>query len=385
MRERIFRRVVLPAPLRPMRPRTSPSRTSSDTSFKAQKVSSFFRRSKATGDLRNASSECRSPSSTCKPRRYSLLRPSAWMTVLFIVKRSSHPVGNGGLHAIEEEKAAEDDEGDDGAGSEEEQAWGVAAAGDGPAETVNDAGHGVQSIEPAPPRRNERGRIGDGRREHPELHEEGDHVFHVAIKSVERGQPQSDAKSGEDGEKQKRGKPERGKSGADAVSDGKDGEDDEPDGKVHEAGKRGGNRKNEAGEIDLGDEALVVDDDVGGQLERVGEIGPGDESGEVEDGIGEAVGGELGEAAEKESEDEHVENGLQDDPEDADGGLLVADLDIAPDEEVKEFAVSPDFAEAELEEATRRLNPDGGGAERERDVGMREGNHKYRKNSDNVE
>src|SRR6267143_5959544 len=378
MRERIFRRVVLPAPLRPMRPRTSPSRTSSDTSFKAQKDSSFFRRSEATGDLRNASSECRSPSSTCKPRRYSLLRPSAWMTVLFIVKRSSHPVGNGGLHAIEEEEAPEEDEGDDGAGSEKEEARGVAAACDGPAETVNDAGHGVEAVEPAPARGNERGRVGDRRGEHPELDEEGDDVFHVAIKSVERGEPQADAKSGEDSEKQKRGQPERGKSGADAVSDSENGKDDEADGEVHKAGKRGRNGKNEAREINLGDEPLVVDDDVGGHLEGVGEIGPGDESGEVEDGIGEAVGGELGEAAKKESEDEHVENGLQDDPEDADGGLLVADLDIAPDEEVKQLAVCPDFAEAKIEEAAGRLNTNGGGGarvERESDAGFRERGH----------
>ena len=50
MRERIFRRVVLPAPLRPMRPRTSPSRTSSETSFNAQNVSSFERRKTVSGD-----------------------------------------------------------------------------------------------------------------------------------------------------------------------------------------------------------------------------------------------------------------------------------------------------------------------------------------------
>src|SRR5712664_1550144 len=85
-------------------------------------------------------------------------------------------VGNGGLHAIEEEEAAEDDEGDDGAGSKQEQAGGLAAAGDGPAEAVNDAGHGIEAVEPAPARGNERGRIGDGRSEHPELDEERNDV-----------------------------------------------------------------------------------------------------------------------------------------------------------------------------------------------------------------
>ena len=254
----------------------------------------------------------------------------------------------------------------------------MAATGDGPAETVNDAVHGVQAVKPAPARRNERGRVGDGRGEHPELDEEGDDVFHVAIKSVERGEPQADAKSGEDGEKQKRGQPESSKSGMDAVSDGKDGEDDEADGEVHQAGKRGRNGKNEAREINHGDEPLVVDDDVGGHLERVGEIGPGDESGEVEDGIGKAVGGELGKAAEKESEDEHVENGLENDPEDTNGGLLIADFDVAPDEEIEEFAVGPDFAKAKLKEAAGGLNPNGiggAGVEQVSDAGSRERGH----------
>ena len=103
-------------------------------------------------------------------------------------------------------------------------------------------------------------------------------------------------------------------------------------------------------------------------LEGVGEVGPGDESGEIENGIGEAVGGELGEAAEEKSEDEHGEDGLENDPEDADGGLFVADFDVAPDEEVEELAVGPDFAEAELEEAAGRLDANGGGgAGRERE------------------
>ena len=69
---------------------------------------------------------------------------------------------------------------------------------------------------------------------------------------------------------------------------------------------------------------------------------------------------------------------MQDDPEDADGGLLVADLDVAPDEEVKQLAVGPDFAEAKLEEAAGRLNTNGGGGagvERESNAGFRERGH----------
>ena len=65
---------------------------------------------------------------------------------------------------------------------------------------------------------------------------------------------------------------------------------------------------------------------------------------------------------------------MENDPKDADGGLFVADLDVAPDEKIKELAVSPDFAEAKLEEAAGRLDANGGGSagvERERDAGWR--------------
>src|SRR5712692_10789553 len=208
-------------------------------------------------------------------------------------------IGNGRLHAIEEKEAAKNDQRHHGAGSEEEQARGLASAGDGPAETVNDPGHGAEAVEPAPARRYERGRIGDGRGEHPELDEERNDVADVAIKSVQRRQPQADAESGEEGESQQRGQPQRGKTGADAVSDGENGEHDEADGEVHQAGKRRGNGKYEAREINFSDEALIVHDDAGGHLEGVGEIRPGDERGEIKNGIREALRGELGEVAEE--------------------------------------------------------------------------------------
>src|SRR5207245_2672410 len=223
-----------------------------------------------------------------KARRYNCLCVDDGDRHCF--ERELNTVGNGGLHAIEIEKAAKEDQGDGGGGSEKKQAGSVAAAGDGPAETVNDAGHGVEAVEPAPARGDERRGVGDGGGKHPELDEEGDDVADVAIQSVERGKPEADATSGEEG-------------------------------------------------------------------------------GEVEDGVGQAVGGELGEAAEEKSEDEHVEDGLENDPEDADGGLFVAYLDVAPDEEIEELAVGPDFAEANLEESAGRLNADGGGGagmERER-------------------
>jgi len=55
-------------------------------------------------------------------------------------------VGNGALHALEEEEAAEEDDQDgDGAGGEL-GSRGLAVAGERPAETVNDASHGIEAV-----------------------------------------------------------------------------------------------------------------------------------------------------------------------------------------------------------------------------------------------
>lgn len=89
---------------------------------------------------------------------------------------------------------------------------------------------------------------------------------------------------------------------------------------------------------------------------------PGDERGEVEDGIGKAVRRKFGEPPEEQGEYQHVEDGLQDDPDDADRSLFVADLNAAPNEEVEEFPVGADLAETKLEEPARRLNADRFGA-----------------------
>jgi hypothetical protein len=283
------------------------------------------------------------------------------------------PVGNGGLHAIEEEKAAEKDKSDDGGRNDKNEAGRLAVAGDGPAKAVNYSGHGIEAVEPAPAHGNEGRRIGDGGGEHPELDEEGDDITDVAIESVERGHPEANAEGSEHGKKQQYRQPKRSERGFDAVDGGDHEEDDEADGEVHQARNNGGKREDEAWEIHLGDDALIVHDDAGAALKRGGEVGPGDERREIKNGIGEAIGRELGETAEEKSEDAHGHERLENDPGDADNGLLVADLDVAPDKEIEEFTVGPDFAEAKLEEAAGRLDANGGGSagvERESDAGL---------------
>jgi hypothetical protein len=222
------------------------------------------------------------------------------------------------------------------------------------------------------------------------LDEEGDDVFDVAVEGVEGGKPEANAERGGDGEKEKNGEPKRGEGGAEVVDGGDDGEDEEADGEIHEAGDDGGDGKDETREVHLGDDALIFDDDVGGGLKGRGEVGPRDEGGEIEDGIRKAERGELREATEKESEDQHGEERLEDDPSDADGGLLVADLYVAPDKEEEEFAVEPEFGERKSEPRARRLDANDGGSERRERSSLRrrcgDGSHaRRRKHSERMD
>ncbi len=96
------------------------------------------------------------------------------------------------------------------------------------------------------------------------------------------------------------------------------------------------------------DQIGAADQAVGGVGQAIGEKGPGDQGGVAEDRVGHAVGGHLGQAAEEDAEDDHGEKGLQDSPAGAQHGLLVADLDITPGQEVGQVAVLPEIAQVEL-------------------------------------
>src|SRR5882762_3733352 len=95
----------------------------------------------------------------------------------------------GRLHSVEVNQSAKEHHEHHTSGCQEHQVGWPSLPGKRPSETLDDAGHGVQSIKPAPARRNERSRIGDGGGKHPKLDDEGDDVADVAIKSVERREP----------------------------------------------------------------------------------------------------------------------------------------------------------------------------------------------------
>src|SRR5262249_6923888 len=111
-------------------------------------------------------------------------------------------------------------------------------------------------------------------------------------------------------------------------------------------------------EIHLLDEVRAADEAVGGLAESLGEEGPGDERCEGEYRIRHAIGGDLGEPTEEDTEDDHGHKGLNDGPGSPEHGLLVPNLDVAPDEEVQQLPVGPQFTKPQGHPPTRRCNRD---------------------------
>ena len=100
----------------------------------------------------------------------------------------------------------------------------------------------------------------------------------------------------------------------------------------------------QAREVNFGDQVRVIDQAAAAFAERSGEELPRQHRGEDHDRVGDAIRGELGDAAKDESENNHREQRTQHRPENADDGLFVAHEHVAPGEEVKELAVTKEIA-----------------------------------------
>src|SRR3989304_10139633 len=86
---------------------------------------------------------------------------------------------------------------------------------------------------------------------------------------------------------------------------------------------------------------------------------PGEKGTVSENGIGHPIRRNLGEPAEENTEDHHGEKGLNDCPGSTEDGLFVADLDVPPDQEVKELPVFPKVGGLQRHPAPRGADDDG--------------------------
>ena len=129
----------------------------------------------------------------------------------------------------------------------------------------------------------------------------------------------------------------------------------------------GGGRHEQPREVDLGQDVLLADQALPALAHAGGEERPRQQPGEDEHRIGQALGRDLREPPEDDREDEHRQQGLEHRPGHAEHRLLVADLDVAPDQEKEQLAGVVQLLPVDRDPARARPDDDLVGFRRLRD------------------
>ena len=119
-------------------------------------------------------------------------------------------------------------------------------------------------------------------------------------------------------------------------------QDCETDEEIHEGDHHRRDRHDQARKIDLADEIGVADEAVRGIGQRGGKEAPGQHAGKDHQRVGRrAVRRQLGQLAEDDGEHHHRQERPDQRPGGPDHRLLVAHRDVAPSQDLKQLAVSP--------------------------------------------
>ena len=187
----------------------------------------------------------------------------------------------------------------------------------------------------------------------------------IAILHGQGGQERADAQ-GRDDEKQHNHRQQqdppagRPAAAAERVDPHEHTQHAQADEEVEQAGAGGADGDAHAREVDLGDQVLVADHALGGRADGVGEKGPGQKAGKDKQRVGDGRIRLGCHPRQEQREHRHGRQRLQDGPGGAENRLLVTDLDVAPDEEIQQFPVAPQFAKIDEVPAPFRFNDQDG-------------------------
>ncbi len=257
------------------------------------------------------------------------------------------------LDAVKNHHANEHHHKHEGGGVAQACPGGVAGAEEARPEGLDDRGDGVDVHHPAPALRDAGDGDDDGCGVHPQGNAEGDQVAQVAVFGGERGDDDAEAQTQPSHQEDQQGQGEcpEGEGDVRAAEEEiqvKAQEEYKLDGEGDQVGDDGGDGHHQAREVDLAEQSGVGDEGVGGAGETVGEVTPQDIAGHVEQELGQSVGGQLGDVAEDDGEDNGGEQRLDQEPEGAEDGLLVARDEVTPHEEGDQVAVAPDIRKLQV-------------------------------------
>lgn len=113
-------------------------------------------------------------------------------------------------------------------------------------------------------------------------------------------------------------------------------------------GNDNGNGCDQAGKVDLAKKVGIGNKSVGCTGEAVGKVVPENRAGHIKQDLGEAIGGKAGNLAKDHCEHQGVHDGLDDQPQGTQNGLLITGDKISFNKERDQIAVVPDITELQV-------------------------------------
>ena len=266
------------------------------------------------------------------------------------------------LHPVEDHRADEDDRQHEAETVEQAAQVHAARAEEGVAEGLHDGRHRVGEDDPLPARRDGRDRVDDRRGVHQQRHAKSDEEAQVAVLGRQRGDDDAEAQSqpGHDEDEQRR---ERGPQPVDphvraAQREEKDErqEQAELDQEGDQVRDQDRDRHGHAREIYLAEQVGVLHEGLAGLGQAGGEVTPHHRPGHIKEELRQAVGGQAGDVAEDDRERDRGQQRLDEIPQRPKDGLLVGRHEIAPHEKRHQVPVTPQFAQAQVEQAALGLD-----------------------------
>ena len=280
----------------------------------------------------------------------------------------SHGVHEGLLDLVEDDDAeGEEDEHEDEAVGEPAPTDEVAGTEEAVLEGLDDAGDGIERHDGVEV---DAGHdlvlhlaegIDDRGGVHPELHDEGEEDLEVAVLgghgADEDAEAQRQAGHHQHQHGEQQGMPRKvGRTAGDGIDGIDHHEQPELDGETQQIAEDIRDRHHQTREIDLAEDAGVLDEGVGGGIEAVGEVLPHAHASQVEQRLGHAVGGDTGNAAKHHHVHDDRQRRLDDVPQRPEDGLLILHDDVTLHKERAEVAVAPQLTKINRQQLLLRFD-----------------------------
>ncbi len=196
---------------------------------------------------------------------------------------------------------------------------------------------------------------------HPQLHAKTHQVAQVAVAGGERADDdaKTQAKTGHH-QQQQRGEQHIQVGPHRRSAQGEVAQEEQKQTKLDAEGDQvrdqDADRHRQAREVDLAKQTGVADKGVRGLVQAFGEVAPDDRARHVEQEGGQPVGGQPGDVAEDDGEDQGGQHRLDQVPQRAEDGLFVDRDEIAAHKQQHQVAVAPQLAQAQIEPAALRAD-----------------------------